>query len=169
MTESAAAEFSRKAAAAGYLPSLAFNADYGRAGSHRLRHRKYRGAGTLSIPIFEGGSVHGDVCRPMRDSSRAANVWIISAHRSTPTFARSAEPAVVGRASRTCTPATLIWRTRRFLNRVIVSVRVSPIPWKWCKSQEAVASAHELYISSLYSTISQKSPWLALWALLKRA
>ena len=36
MSDVRAAEFSRKAAVAGYFPSLAFNADYGAAGAHRL-------------------------------------------------------------------------------------------------------------------------------------
>ena len=34
MADVRAAEFSRKAAVAGYFPSLSFNADYGAAGSH---------------------------------------------------------------------------------------------------------------------------------------
>jgi hypothetical protein len=39
----------------------------------------------------------------------------------------------------------------RWFSRVIVSARVSPIPWKVVQSQELVASAHEQYISSLYN------------------
>src|ERR1700723_675870 len=62
MTDVRAAEFSRKGAVAGYLPSLSFNADYGLAGSHPSTATSVADVrGTLSIPIFQGGSVHGDV------------------------------------------------------------------------------------------------------------
>ncbi len=62
MTDVRAAQFSRKAAVAGYLPSLSFNADYGLAGSHPSTATTVADVrGTLSIPIFQGGSVHGDV------------------------------------------------------------------------------------------------------------
>jgi outer membrane protein TolC len=61
MTDVRAAEFSRKAAVAGYLPSLSFNADYGAAGSHASTATQvFDVRGTLSILIFQGGSVHGD-------------------------------------------------------------------------------------------------------------
>jgi outer membrane protein TolC len=57
-----AAEFARRAAAAGYLPSLSFNANYGTAGSHpSTATQVFDLRGTLNIPIFQGGSVHGDV------------------------------------------------------------------------------------------------------------
>ena len=53
MTDVRAAEFSRKAAVAGYLPSLSFNADYGLAGSHPSTATSVADVrGTLSIPIF---------------------------------------------------------------------------------------------------------------------
>ena len=62
MTDIRAAEFLRKAALAGYLPSLAFNADYGTAGAHPSTATQVSDVrGTLTIPIFQGGSVHGDV------------------------------------------------------------------------------------------------------------
>src|SRR6202035_880117 len=62
MTDVRAAEFSRRAAVAGYLPSLAFNADVGAAGAHpSTATQVFDVRGTLSIPIFQGGSVHGDV------------------------------------------------------------------------------------------------------------
>src|SRR5208282_2173116 len=57
-----AAEFARRAASAGYLPSLSFNADYGTAGAHPSSATQvFDVKGTLTIPIFQGGSVHGDV------------------------------------------------------------------------------------------------------------
>jgi len=57
-----AAEFTRKAAVAGYLPSLSFNADYGVGGAHPSNATQVSDVrGTISIPIFQGGSVHGDI------------------------------------------------------------------------------------------------------------
>ncbi|MCU1340533.1 MAG: outer rane efflux protein, partial [Bryobacterales bacterium] len=62
LTDVRAAEFSRKAAMAGYLPSLSLNGDYGAAGAHpSTATQVFDVRGTLSIPIFQGGSVHGEV------------------------------------------------------------------------------------------------------------
>src|SRR5260370_26381490 len=59
MTDVRAAEFSRKAAVAGYFPTLSFNADYGAAGSHPpTAPPVFDVPGTLSIPIFQSNSVH---------------------------------------------------------------------------------------------------------------
>ena len=64
MTDIQAAEYSRKAAGAGSLPSLSFNADYGTAAAHpSTATQVFDVRGTLSIPIFQGGSVHGDILR----------------------------------------------------------------------------------------------------------
>ena len=55
MTDVRAAELSRKAAVAGYFPSLSFNADYGTGGAHPSDATQvYDVRGTLSIPIFHG-------------------------------------------------------------------------------------------------------------------
>ncbi|WP_263359879.1 TolC family protein [Acidicapsa ligni] len=58
-----AAEFSIKAAHAERLPSLNVNADFGAAGVTPTHESTgvYSVAGTLSIPIFEGGRIHGDI------------------------------------------------------------------------------------------------------------
>ncbi len=57
MNEVRAAELSRKAAMGGYFPSLSFNADYGLASSHPSTATPVADVrGTLSIPIFQGGS-----------------------------------------------------------------------------------------------------------------
>jgi outer membrane protein TolC len=58
-----AAESSLKAAHAERLPSLNVNADFGAAGvtpSHESTG-VYSVAGTLTIPIFEGGRIHGEI------------------------------------------------------------------------------------------------------------
>jgi len=152
MTDVRAAEFSRKAAAAGYLPSLAFNADYGRGGSHpSTSSQVFEVQGTLSIPIFEGGSVHGDVlqadARLEQSRERLDNLrsQIDSDVRTALlNLQSSAEQVDVARSNTDLADETLSQSRDRFSAGVTDTVEV-------VQSQEAVASAHELYISSLYS------------------
>ena len=152
MTDVRAAEFSRKAAVAGYLPSLAFNADVGAAGSHpSTATQVFDVRGTLSIPIFQGGSVHGDVMqadarleqtRERLDNLRAQ---IDSDIRTALlNLQSSAELVNVARSNIDLAEETLLQSRDRFSAGVADTVEV-------VQSQEAVASAHEQYISSLYS------------------
>jgi outer membrane protein TolC len=152
MTDVRAAEFSRKAAVAGYLPSLAFNADYGRGGAHpSTATQVFEVQGTLSIPIFEGGSVHGDVlqadARLEQSRERLDNLrsQIDSDVRTALlNLQSSAEQVDVARSNTDLADETLSQSRDRFGAGVTDTVEV-------VQSQEAVASAHELYISSLYS------------------
>ena len=84
-----AGEYSRKAAQAGYYPSLAFSADYGVAGAYSslFTHGVFDVRTTLTIPIFQGGSVHGDVLQADARLRKAATAWKICAARSTRTSA----------------------------------------------------------------------------------
>ena len=152
MTDVRATEFSRKAAVAGYLPSLSFNADYGLAGSHPSTATSVADVrGTLSIPIFHGGSVHGDVMqadarleqsRERLDSLRAQ---IDSDVRAALLNLQSSEDQVnVARSNIDLAEETLTQSRDRFSAGVTDTVEV-------VQSQEAVSSAHEQYISSLYS------------------
>ena len=152
MTDVRAAEFSRKAAFAGYLPSLSFNADIGEGGAHPSTATEvYDVRGTLSIPIFTGGSVHGDVLRAdskleqsrvRLDNLRAQ----IEADLRTAllNLQSSAEEVSVARSNIELADQTLLQSRDRFTAGVTDTVEV-------VQSQEAVASAHERYISSLYS------------------
>jgi outer membrane protein TolC len=152
MTDVRAAEFSRKAAVAGYLPSLAFNADVGTAGSHpSTATQVFDVRGTLSIPIFQGGSVHGDVlqadARLQQTRERLDNLRAqIDADIRTALYnlQSSAELVNVARSNIDLAEETLLQSRDRFSAGVTDTVEV-------VQSQEAVASAHEQYISSLYS------------------
>jgi outer membrane protein TolC len=152
MTDVRAAEFSRKAAVAGYLPSLSFNADYGLAGSHPSTATAVADArGTLSIPIFQGGSVHGDVlqadARLEQSRERLDNLraQIDSDVRAALLNLQSAADQVkVARSNIDLAEETLTQSRDRFSAGVTDTVEV-------VQSQEAVASSHEQYISSLYS------------------
>ena len=152
MTDVRAAEFSRKGAVAGYLPSLSFNADYGLAGSHPSTATSVADVrGTLSIPIFQGGSVHGDVMqadarleqsRERLDNLRAQIDSDVRA--ALLNLQSSADQVNVARSNIDLAEETLTQSRDRFSAGVTDTVEV-------VQSQEAVSSAHEQYISSLYS------------------
>jgi len=152
MTDVRAAEFSRRAAVAGYLPSLSFNADYGLAGSHPSTARPVADVrGTLSIPIFRGGSVHADVLQAdarleqSRDRLDNLRTQIDSDVRAALLNLQSAADQVnVARSNIDLAEETLTQSRDRFSAGVTDTVEV-------VQSQEAVSSAHEQYISSLYS------------------
>ena len=147
-----AAEYEKKAASAGYLPSLGFNADYGAAGSHpSTATQVYDLKGTLNIPIFLGGSVRGDVLqaearleqsREQLDNLKAQ----IDADVRTALFnlESSSEQVRVARSNIDLSEETLTQSRDRFTAGVTDTVEV-------VQSQEAVASAHEQYINSLYN------------------
>ena len=147
-----AAEFSRKAAAAGYLPSLSFNADYGAGAAHpSTATQVFDVRGTLSIPIFLGGSVRGEVlqanARLEQSRERLDNLraQIDSDVRTALLNLQSAADLVnVARSNIDLAEETLVQSRDRFSAGVTDTVEV-------VQSQEAVASAHEQYISSLYS------------------
>ena len=152
MTDVRAAEYAKKAAMAGYLPSLAFNADYGAGGSHPSNATSvYDVRGTLSIPIFEGGSVHGDVLQAdaklEQSRERLDNLrgQIDSDVRAALlNLQSSADQVNVARSNIDLAERTLVQSSDRFSAGVTDTVEV-------VQSQESVASAHEQYISSLYS------------------
>lgn len=152
LADTHAAEYARKAAAAGYLPSLSFNADYGTGGSHPSTATPvYDVKGTLTIPIFLGGSVHGDLlqadARLQQSRERLDNLRAqIDADVRTALFnlESSAEQVAVARSNITLAEETLSQSRDRFIAGVTDTVEV-------VQSQEAVASAHEQFISSLYN------------------
>jgi outer membrane protein TolC len=152
MTDMRAAEFSRKAAVAGYFPSLSFNADYGAGGAHpSTATRVYDVRGTLSIPIFQGGSVRGDVlqadARLQQSRERLDNLRAqIDADVRTAllNLQSSADQVNVARSNIDLAEETLAQSRDRFTAGVTDTVEV-------VQSQQSVASAHEQYISSLYS------------------
>lgn len=147
-----AAEFSRRAAVAGYFPSLSFSADYGTAGSHPSTSSSvFDVRGTLTIPIFQGNSVHAAILqadsrleesRERLDNLRAQ----IDADVRTAllNIQSAADQVQVARSNIDLAEETLRQSEDRFRAGVTDTVEV-------VQSQEAVASAHEQYISSLYN------------------
>jgi outer membrane protein TolC len=146
-----AAELSRKAAVAGYFPSLTFDADYGTGGAHPSdATRVYDVRGTLSIPIFTGNRVHGDIqqadARLKQASERLENLRAqVEADVRTAllNLQSSAEQVNVARSNIDLAEQTLTQSHDRFTSGVTDTVEL-------VQSQQTVASAHEQYISSLY-------------------
>jgi outer membrane protein TolC len=147
-----AAELSRKAATAGYLPSLSVGADYGTGGINPSDATQvYDVRGTLSIPIFTGGSVHGNVqqadakLEQSRERLESLRAQVESDVRTALlNLQSSAESVTVARSNIDLAEQTLVQSGDRFKAGVTDSVEV-------VQSQETVASAHEQYISSLYN------------------
>jgi outer membrane protein TolC len=152
ITDVRAAEYSRKAALGGYLPSLSVNADYGLGGSHPSTATPVADVrGTLTIPIFEGGSVHGDVLQAdaklEQSRARLENLrgQVDSDVRTALLNLQSSSQLVdVARSNIELAEKTLTQSSDRFSAGVTDTVEV-------VQAQEAVASAHEQYISSLYN------------------
>jgi outer membrane protein TolC len=145
-------EYSRQAAGAGYLPSFSVSADYGLAGTlpNVATHGVFDARGTLTIPIFQGGRVHGDVleadARLEQSRQRLENLraQIDTDVRTALLNIESGEEQVaVAQSNIDLAEQTLTQARDRFRAGVTDTVEV-------VQAQEAVASAHENYISSLY-------------------
>ena len=153
LSEVRSAEFSRKSAFAGYFPTLDFSADYGAAGNHpsTSSHGVFDVRGTLTIPIFQGGSVHGDVLKAdaqlEQSRQRLENLrGQIDADVRTAllNLESSSEQVMVAQSNIDLAEQTLTQSRDRFAAGVTDTVEV-------VQAQESVASAHEQYISSLYA------------------
>jgi outer membrane protein TolC len=146
-----AAQFEHSAAVAGYYPSLDFAANYGEIG-------KVPGdvlptflvAGTLNIPIFEGGKVHADVLKA--DASlRQAQAQLADVRGQVDQDVRNAlfdlksssDQVEVAQSSVNLAEQALTQSQDRFTAGVTDNLEV-------IQAQEAVATAHENLISSLY-------------------
>src|SRR5271163_4480079 len=128
--------------------SLSANVDYGLGGAHPSDATVVADVrGTLTIPIFEGGSVRGDVlqadARPEQSRERLENLraQIDSDVRAALLNLQSSEELVnVARSNIDLAEQTLTQSRDRFSAGVTDTVEV-------VQAQEAVASAHENYIS----------------------
>jgi outer membrane protein TolC len=113
-------------------------------------HGVFDARGTLTIPIFQGGHVHGDVLEAdarleqNRDELESLRAQIDTDVRSALLNIESGEEQVaVARSNIDLAEQTLAQSRDRFRAGVTDTVEV-------VQAQEAVASAHENYISSLY-------------------
>jgi outer membrane protein TolC len=147
----AAAQLERNAATAGYFPSIDMSANYGEIGSVPGDVLPtYQVIGTLNIPIFQGGKIHGDVLKAEASLRRAqaemANVrgQIDQDIRNALLDLKSSSDQVeVAQSSVNLAEQALGQSQDRFSAGVTDNLEV-------VQAQEAVASAHESLISSLY-------------------
>jgi outer membrane protein TolC len=147
-----AAEHYRKGASAEYLPTFDVTADYGDLGINPGNsHGTFQVSGRLSIPIFQGGKVHADVLeaeatlrqnRAQLENLRGQIEYEI--RTALLDLAAADEKVQVARSSVELAEQTLTQAHDRFAAGVTDNLEV-------VQAQEAVAGAHESYISSLYA------------------
>lgn len=152
MSAMLAAELSRDAALGGYFPSLTFSGDYGVGGAHPSNATPvFDVRGTLSIPIFTGGRVHGEVqqadARLEQNRERLDDLRAqidTEVRTALLNLQSAAEQVTVARSNIDLADQTLAQSRDRYAAGVTDTVEV-------VQSQQSVASAHEQYISSLYN------------------
>jgi outer membrane protein TolC len=147
-----AAELNRRAATAEHYPTFDVEADYGDIGVNPSNSNgTYHVAGTINVPIFQGGKAHADVlqaeaglrqARARLDDLRAQ---IDNDVRNALLDLQAASDQVnVARSNVDLAEQTLLQAQDRFAAGVTDNLEV-------VQAQESVASAHESYISSLYA------------------
>jgi outer membrane protein TolC len=147
-----AAELSRRAATAEYFPTLGIEADYGDIGVSPFRSNgTYHVGGTVNIPIFQGGKVHGDTLQA-EASLRQARQQIEDLRGQIDYEVRTAmldlnaaaDQVQVAQSSVALAEQTLTQAQDRFSAGVTDNLEV-------IQAQESLASANENYIASLYA------------------
>jgi outer membrane protein TolC len=146
-----AAESLKKAARSEGLPTLDFHADYGDIGpSPGNSHGTYTVAASVKIPLFQGGKVRGDVMQAnallkqreseLKDLQNKIEYQVRTAMMDL----KSSEDQVhVARSTQGLAHQQLEEARDRFAAGVVNSLEV-------VQAQQAVATADENYISSLY-------------------
>lgn len=146
-----AAESLKKAARSEALPSLNFHADYGDIGpSPGNSHGTYTVAASVKVPLFQGGKVRGDVMqadavlRQRQSELKDLQNNIQYQVRTALLNLKSSEDQVhVATSTQDLAHQQLTQARDRFAAGVVNSLEV-------VQAQEAVATADENYISSLY-------------------
>jgi len=147
-----AAEEFRRAATAENYPSLGIAGDFGAAGVNvGISHSVFQIGATLTIPVLAGGKIHGDVLqaeaalRQSRQQLENLRGQIDYEVRSAILdLNAAAEQVEVARSQVDLANQTLTQARDRFSAGVTDNLEV-------VQAQEAVVSANESYISSLYA------------------
>jgi outer membrane protein TolC len=147
-----AAEQFRRAATAEHYPTLGISGNYGAAGVNvGNSHGVFLAGATLSIPIFAGGRTHADVLqaeatlRQSRQQLENVRAQIDYDVRSALLdLTAAADQVQVARSALDLANQTLVQARDRFTAGVTDNLEV-------IEAQDALASANENYISSLYS------------------
>jgi outer membrane protein TolC len=152
LAQTRAAELSRRAASAEQYPSFDVEGDYGDIGVNPASSNgTFHVAGTVTVPIFQGGKVHADVLQA-EAALRQAKARLEDLRGQIDNDVRTAlldlnaaaDQVQVARSSVDLAEQTLTQAQDRFTAGVTDNLEV-------VQAQESVASAHESYISSLYA------------------
>ncbi len=146
------AELSHRAAAAGRYPSLDLNANYGDIGVNPANSNgTWQVNGSLTIPIFAGNKVHGEVLEADAQLKQARSQLgdlrgriDYEVRTALLDLNAAAEQVEVARSSVDLAEEALTQSQDRFSAGVADNLEV-------VQAQESVAAAHESYIQSLYA------------------
>lgn len=146
------AELSRKAAAAGRYPTVDINANYGDIGvTPGESNGTWQVIGGINIPVFAGNRVHADVLQAEAQLRQARSQLgdlrgkiDYEVRTALLDLNAAAQQVDVARSSVELAEQTLAQSQDRFTAGVADNLEV-------VEAQEAVASAHESYIESLYA------------------
>ena len=152
MNQVRSAELERKASSAERYPSLDQVADYGIVGVNPAStHGTVDAAATLRVPIFQGGRVHGDVLRADASLARAKQLLedlraridqeVRDAYLD---LEAAAQEVSVEKSAVMLATETLQQARDRFSSGVTDNIEV-------VQAQDALATANDAYIASLYS------------------
>jgi outer membrane protein TolC len=146
------AELARKAASAERYPSVGAETDYGLSGVNPgSSHGTVDAAATLRVPIFQGGRVHGDVLRAdasltgerqrLEDLRARIDQEVRDVYLD---LEASAQEVFVEKSAITLATQNLEQSRDRFASGVTDNIEV-------VQAQDALASANDAFIASLYS------------------
>jgi outer membrane protein TolC len=146
------AELARKAASAERYPSIGAETDYGLSGVNPgSSHGTVDAAATLRIPIFQGGRVHGDVLRAdaslTEEKQRLEDLRAKIEQEVRDVYLdleADAQEVSVEKSAIALATQTLEQSRDRFSSGVTDNVEV-------VQAQDALATANDAYIASLYS------------------
>jgi len=146
-----AAEEAKKSARANGLPSLDMNADYGTSGQRRSDlQTTFRVAANIDIPLFQGGDVHGRVLqadallKQRKAESESLRTQIeYEIRTSFLDLQSSLQNLQVAKSTRDLSAQQLQQAQDRFQAGVTNNIEV-------IQAQQAVSTANENYVSSLY-------------------
>jgi outer membrane protein TolC len=152
LAQARAAELSRRAASAELYPTFDLEGDFGDIGVNpATSNGTFHVAGTVTVPIFQGGKTHADVLQAEAEL-RQAKARLQDLRGQIDNDVRTAlldlnaasEQVQVARSTVDLAEQTLTQAQDRFTAGVTDNLEV-------VQAQESVASAHETYISSLYA------------------
>jgi len=146
------AELMRKGASAERYPSIGAETDYGLSGVNPgSSHGTVDAAATLRIPIFQGGKVHGDVLRAdallTAERQRLEDLRVRIDQEVRDSYLdldAAAQEVSVEKSAVTLATQNLEQSRDRFISGVTDNIEV-------VQAQDALATANDAYIASLYS------------------